>query len=186
MSTDENLRWRPLSEGAPAGYLKVVSRLYRYPDGRTDTWDILLGGSSVAALALTDDEQVVLARQFRPGPGAVLLELPGGLVEDGEDVVDAALRELREETGYTAASADLVMQTYLASYATQRRHAVVARGCARAGEPRLDPGEFIEPILMPIDDFVPYVLTGRLTDTDLALAALVAAGYLQPTTRPHR
>ncbi|MFC5187470.1 NUDIX hydrolase [Actinomadura harenae] len=179
---DADLEWVQLSEGAPAGFLKVCSRVYRYPDGREEPWDILLGGSTVAVLALTEDEQVVLARQYRPGPDAVLLEMPGGNVTGAEDVLGAALRELREETGYEAESAAVVMQTWLASYATHRRHAVVARDCRWVGEQRLDDAEFIEPVLMPIGEFIAHALGGQLTDTDMALACLVAAGYLKQTT----
>ncbi|MFI7108403.1 NUDIX hydrolase [Nonomuraea sp. NPDC050227] len=121
-------------------------------------WDILVGGATVAIVALTDDEQVVLARQYRPGPGRVLLE----------------------EAGYEAATLEVVMRTFLASYASHRRHAVLARGCRKVAEPRLDDGEFIETVLMPIGAFVQHVLSGQMTDTDLAFAGLVAAGYLKP------
>ncbi|MGH3850209.1 MAG: hypothetical protein ACRDRT_10970, partial [Pseudonocardiaceae bacterium] len=69
--------WTQLSEmDGPAGFLKVRGRRYRYPDGNEDVWDILVGGTTVAIIALTEDDQVVLARQYRPGPGRILLELP--------------------------------------------------------------------------------------------------------------
>ncbi|MFG1878008.1 NUDIX hydrolase [Sphaerisporangium sp. NPDC049003] len=181
MRDEANLEWEQLSEGPPAGFLKVKSRLYRYPDGKEDKWDILLGGATVAILALTDDDQVILARQFRPGPDRVLLEMPGGNVAGAEDIVAAAVRELREETGYEAEKAEVVMQTYLASYATHRRHAIVARGCKLVGDQKLDDAEFVDPVLMPVADFIEHVLSGQLTDTDMALAGLVSAGFLKPT-----
>lgn len=174
--------WTQLSEmDGPAGFLKIRGRRYRYPDGNEDVWDILVGGTTVAIIALTEDDQVVLARQYRPGPGRILLELPGGNADGDEPVEVAAARELLEETGYEAASVEVVMQTYLASYASHRRHAVLARGCRKVAEPTLDDGEFVETVLMPVLEFIEHVLGGQLTDTDMAFAGLTAAGYLKPT-----
>jgi ADP-ribose pyrophosphatase len=182
---DDGIRvgeWTQLSElDRPAGFLTVRGRKYRYPDGREDVWDILIGGATVAIVAVTDDEQVVLARQYRPGPGRILLELPGGNADGDESVEAAAARELLEETGYEAASLKIVMQTYLASYASHRRYAILARGCRKVAGPRLDDGEFVETVLMPVREFLEHVLGGQLTDTDLAFAGLTAAGYLKPT-----
>ncbi|UBU08442.1 NUDIX hydrolase [Nonomuraea gerenzanensis] len=174
--------WTQLGElDGPAGFLKVRGRRYRYPDGNEAVWDILVGGATVAIVALTDDEQVVLARQYRPGPGQVLLELPGGNADGDEPVEVAAARELLEETGYEAAALEVVMRTFLSSYASHRRHAVLARGCRKVAEPRLDDAEFIETVLMPVGAFIEHVLSGQLTDTDVAFAGLAAAGYLKPS-----
>ncbi|GAA2147377.1 hypothetical protein GCM10009826_00140 [Humibacillus xanthopallidus] len=60
----------------PAGYLTVTTRRYAMPDEREADWDVLVGGSTVAVVAVTAANEVVLARQFRPGPGKVMLELP--------------------------------------------------------------------------------------------------------------
>ncbi|MEV0228917.1 NUDIX hydrolase [Nonomuraea sp. NPDC050786] len=123
----------------------------------------------------------VLARWHRPGPGRVLSELPGGNADGEEPVEVAAARELLEETGYEAASLEVVMQTFLASYATHRRYAVLARGCRKVAEQTLDEDEDIETVLMPVSEFVRHVLGGQLTDTDIAFAGLTAAGYLKAT-----
>src|SRR5580700_9729230 len=56
----------------------------------------------VNVIAMTDDRHVVLVRQFRVGTAEVCLEIPGGMVDEGEQPRDAAARELAEETGYTA------------------------------------------------------------------------------------
>ena len=62
----------------------------------------------VNVIALTSDEQVLLIDQYRHGTGALTLEIPGGMVDPGEDFVAAGVRELAEETGYTGACAELI------------------------------------------------------------------------------
>jgi ADP-ribose pyrophosphatase len=84
----------------PIGYMTVVTNTYRLPDGSVPDWDILAAHDSVAVLAFTSNDEVVLVRQYRPGPNAVLDELPGGMIDAGETPIDAARRELLEETGY--------------------------------------------------------------------------------------
>ncbi|WP_211244939.1 NUDIX hydrolase [Intrasporangium oryzae] len=119
--------WEVVSERpGPAGHLTVNTRTYAMPDDREAEWDILAGGRTVAVVAITTDGDIVLTRQFRPGPGKVLHELPGGVVNEREDVLDAAARELREETGYVADQMALVGRTWLAGYATHLRHAALA------------------------------------------------------------
>ena len=86
----------------PSGFMKIVTRRYRMPDGDVTDWDLLDGGETVAVLALTGDGMVLLARQFRPGPSLELDEMPGGYVDEGESVLAAAARELLEETGLEA------------------------------------------------------------------------------------
>ena len=70
--------WELLSERPRTdGWVPVVTRTYRMPDGSVSEWDIHDPSfATVAVLALTDDDRVVLVRQFRPGPGEVLWELP--------------------------------------------------------------------------------------------------------------
>jgi hypothetical protein len=74
--------WQVVNERpGSAGYLSVSTRTYLLPDGTRADWDIFGGERSVAVVALTANHDVVLARRFRPGPGAVLDEIPGGYVE---------------------------------------------------------------------------------------------------------
>lgn len=173
------LRWALKSERPePAGYLTVRCRTYVQPDGKDSDWDILYGSPTVALVAFTEEGRGILVRQYRPGPGKVLAELPGGMVEPGEDVLHAAARELLEESGFRAGTTDVFMRTYLASYATHVRYGVLARDCRKVAEPTPDAEEFVEPVTLTEDDYVAHLLTGEYTDTDLGLAGLVAAGLL--------
>lgn len=165
--------WRQVAERiGPSGHLSIRTRTYETPDHRYVDWDILVGGRTVAILALTDDRQVVLARQFRPGPTQVLLELPGGVVEEHEDILAAASRELREETGFVASRLMMVGQTWLAGYSTHSRYAVLAIECRHVAAQSLDEDEFCEVVTLPLEAFLTHLRSGQLTDTDMAWMCL--------------
>ncbi|MCY7395150.1 MAG: NUDIX hydrolase [Nocardioides sp.] len=131
------------------GFTRVVVRRYRLPDGRELDWDLLDAPASVAVLALTDEDQMVLVEQFRPGPGRVVLSLPGGLVDPGEAPVDAGERELLEETGYAASSVELVGRIDPIN-AVRPWHVAVARGCTPTGHRALDEFEDIRVVLLDV------------------------------------
>jgi ADP-ribose pyrophosphatase len=147
------------------------------PDGEIADWDILEGGRTVAVVAIAMSGEIILIRIFRPGPEKVLLELPGGNVKSAEDIETAARRELVEETGYIPDRIKVVGQTWLASYATHQRFAVIATGCYRPSHParprvREDRLEFAATTLVSMRDFRLHVASGQLTDTDLAFMCL--------------
>jgi ADP-ribose pyrophosphatase len=162
----------------PSGYMKLLTRQYALPDGRTSDWDLLDGGRTVAVLAITPDSQVVLARQFRPGPGRTLNEMPGGFVDPGEQVMAAAGRELLEETGYEAGSLEMVGHTWLCAAATTQRFVVIARDCRPIDQPRPVGDEFCVPIMVSLPDFRQALRSGAMTDVDLGYLALDQLGLL--------
>jgi len=150
------------------------------PDGSVSEWDVHDPSfATVAVLALTDDDQVVLTRQFRPGPGEVLWELPGGVVDDGEELEEAAARELLEETGYQAASVAVVGASWAFGASTWRRTVAIARGCTLVAEPTSWGGdEYCEPRLVTVAELRAVARDGRSTDVDLVYLALDAAHQL--------
>lgn len=173
--------WHLLSERPrTSGWLPVVTRTYRMPDGSVSDWDIhTIGFTTVAVLALTTEGEVVMARQFRPGPGAVLLDMPGGIVDEGETIADAAVRELREETGFEAEAAEVIGSCWAFGASTWRRHVAVARDCLRVGEVTSWGGdEYCEPVVLSIDAFRATLRAGNTTDVDLGYLALDAIGLL--------
>ena len=171
-------RWELIAEQpGSSGRLPVVARQYRLPDGNRADWDIFGPEQTVAILAITPAGEVVLARQYRPGPDAILDELPGGLVEPGEEVAAAAARELLEETGY-AGEVSVVADTWLSGASRTRRFCAVARSAESVSAPLNEPGEFCDVILMSLSRFREHLRSGNLTDTDLGYLGLDHLGLL--------
>jgi ADP-ribose pyrophosphatase len=179
--------WELMSERPRTdGWVPVITRTYRMPDGSVSDWDVHDPSfRTVAVLALTEDDaddagvKVVLVRQFRPGPGEVLWELPGGIVDDGEGLAEAAARELLEETGYRAGGVEVVGGSWAFGASTWRRTVVVARGCTLVAEPTSWGGdEYCEPRLVTLSELRAVAREGRSSDVDLVYLALDATGLL--------
>jgi len=129
-----------------------------------DPWYMLEWRDWVNVVALTADDRLVLVRQFRPGAGAAVLELPGGIMEPGEtDPVAAGGREFREETGYEAEEFHLVAALSPdPAHATNRIHFVLALGAAPGAAQHLDPGEEIAVELHPVAAVLAGLAEGML------------------------
>lgn len=96
----------------------------------------------VHVFAQTGDAQLLIVRQFRYAAGVVCAELPGGVVDDGETPLEAAKRELLEETGYAAADWQSLGRVYAnPARQTNSVHLFVARGARRVADQKLDHGE---------------------------------------------
>lgn len=177
--SDAERAWTQLGPDRLAyqGFARVVNRTYRLPDGREAVWDMFDNPASVAVLPLTPAGAVVCIRQYRPGFGRVVLSIPGGLLDEGEEVAAAAARELREETGYAAGSVEVVAAT-MANHGTRPRWAAVARDCVPAGEQSLDPYEDCEPVEVSLPDLRAELRAGRLAATEQTYLALDHLGLL--------
>ncbi|MGO9853972.1 MAG: NUDIX hydrolase [Acidimicrobiales bacterium] len=160
-----SLRWELIGHRpGPSRWIKVVTNTYRMPDGAEADWDIMAAVDAIAVVALTEDERVVLARQFRPGPDRTLDELPGGELNEGETPLHAAIRELSEETGY-AGETTVLGHTWQGANITRRKWAALATNCRKVAQPLLDPSEeFCETITVSLTEFRRRLRSGQLTD----------------------
>ena len=132
------------------------------------------GGACVAAL--DEEGRVLLVRQYRFAAGRELLELPAGKLEPGEEPGAAAARELAEETGYTAAALTKLAEILpTPAYCTERIYVYEAQGLSGAGEQRLDRGEFLDVVPVPLDQAVEMVLSGEISDAKTQVGILLLA-----------
>jgi ADP-ribose pyrophosphatase len=115
-------------------------------------------------VAITEADELVLVRQLRFGIRAPSLELPGGMLEPGEDPAAGALRELREETGYAAAGAEPLVSVHPnPSLQGNRLHVFVARGARHAHPTSFDEHEDCETVLVPIEHAERLLDEGHMT-----------------------
>ena len=171
-------RWKKLGEEPVyVGFRSFVRKTFRLPDGRTVDFDIKQEGRAVCVLALTAENHVVLAREYRPGPEEVLLELPGGGVEASESPEAAIRREMLEETSY-GGDFQFVGTHFHCAYSTFIKTTFVARNCRPVQAPQNEANEFIEVVEMPLADFREHLRSGALTDVGSAYLALDFLGLL--------
>lgn len=173
--------WKEISRSSyrHSPYKKIDDVVFELPDGRQALYSLTGVGKTVAVLALTADAKIILARQFRPGPFAVLDELPGGGVDEEESFEFAAARELEEETGYVPEKLIPLGRFFESAYSTVNRHGFLAVNCQKTGVQRLDPNEFIEVVLKPLPEFVGQLCQGLCSDSEVAWAALFAMGLVK-------
>lgn len=153
-------------------------RRYRLPDDRETDFILKTGSDSVACLALTPDQQVILVRQFRPGPAKLLLEIPGGGRLPEESLLIAAERELLEETGYCG-EVQYVGSVIPCAYASYTKHFLVALNCEKVREPQVEEnGELLEVVLLSLTEFRTHIRTGQMTDVEGAYLCLDHLGLL--------
>lgn len=145
---------------------------FRLPDGKEADFALFSGGKSVACLAVTKNDEVILARQFRPGPKTLLTEMPGGGLKEGEKPEEAMARELLEETGYRG-KVELVTTLFHDAYSPRIKYALVATECEKVAEPKLeDNGENIEVVLVSLPEFRKHLQSGQLTDVEIGYLGL--------------
>ena len=124
---------------------------------------ILEYGTWVTIVALTKRQEVLLIKQYRHGAQKIIWELPGGAVDEGEEPITAAKRELLEETGY---SSDNIIEIGRVSpnpaSHTNLMYAYVALDAKRVGSQALDEIEEIEVYPIPLDEAILMVGNGKL------------------------
>lgn len=173
------LKWKELKrEQVFKKYSRAIDRVdFLLPNGVEADFYIKAEAPAAAIFALTEDDEVILARQFRPGPKKILNELPGGYIEPGEGALEAVKREFLEETGYEG-NFEAIGTCLDDAYSTMERHCFVATNCKKVAEPQHSDVEQTELVLMKLSEFRKHIRTGLMTDVEVAYLALDYLGKL--------
>lgn len=134
----------------------------------------------VNVVAITEDQQIVLVKQYRHGTDAVTLEIPGGAVHRGEDPLLAAKRELQEETGHTSSDWSYLGRVEAnPAFMTNACDTYLALGAKKTHELELDPFEEIEVCLRDVGS-----IKDMVKDREITHSLVIAAFYLFQVTKP--
>ena len=150
------------------------------PNGKTATREYVKHVGAVCVVALTDDNEVILERQFRYPFHRELIEIPAGKLDSkSEDPMLAALRELREETGYVPENVRHIGDFYGSpAILDENIRMYLATGLSRTGQD-LDDDEFLEVFTAPIETVVEQIVRGEIADGKTQVAVLKTYAILQ-------
>ena len=160
-------------------FFEVTHDIVELPDGKTASREYIIHNGAVAIIAITKNNNIVIERQYRHPVRQIMLEIPAGKLEINEDPLEAAKRELSEETGYSASNwIELGSCLPCIGYSSEKITYYLATEL-NLGSTHLDEGEFVETLTMPFNDFLGMVYNGEISDTKTIAGIMLYQGYLQ-------
>lgn len=133
-------------------------------NGNTALREVVEHPGAVGVIALKDNGDIVMVKQYRKAAEQVLLELPAGKLEQGEDPAECAARELTEETGYTAGDLRYLVSFYTSpGFSNEVMYMFLATGL-REGENDPDDDEMVETVEISRDRAMEMILKGEIKD----------------------
>ncbi len=144
-------------------------------NGRVVTRECVDHRGGVCIAALTEQNELYFVRQYRYPYHEVVLELPAGKLEAGEDPLEAGKRELREETGVVGSRYAELGKLYPSPGYTNEIIYLYACRVSGRGKNNLDEGEFLEAEKIPLEKAAAMVMSGEITDGKTQALVLKAA-----------
>jgi len=159
-------------------FIQVRKDNVRLPDGETSTREYITHPGAVAMLAMLDNGNLLMERQYRYAPQQEFIELPAGKIDHGEDILLTAKRELLEETGYVASEwIHLTTAWPCIGYADERMEYFLARGLTHQGR-NLDDGEFLEVFELSLSDAIEWIRQGKINESKTIVGLFWLEKYL--------
>ena len=142
--------------------------------------EIIEHNGAVAVVVLTEDNKVVLVNQYRKACEQNLLEIPAGKLDSKDEVpLDAAVRELKEETGYTADNIRFLTAFYVAcGYSQEKISLYLCTGLTK-GETDFDDDEDLDIFEMPFEEAYEMCVDGRIIDSKTIIGILMAKELME-------
>lgn len=148
------------------------------PDGKKGKREIVEHNGGVGVIGVTANREVYMVTQYRIAAGKMMLEIPAGKLEKGEDPLECGKRELIEETGYKGNNFEY-LGTYYATpgYCQEKLHIYLATNLEWVGQ-NLDEGEFLNVKKYSLDELFDMVMKNEIIDCKTAIAILKAKTIL--------
>ena len=141
--------------------------------------EIIEHNGGVTLAAVTDDRKMVMVRQYRKAAGKAVLEAPAGKREKDEDPLETAVRELKEETGYTASDVKFLTKFYSSvGYSEEIIYLYLCTGLT-PGETEFDENEALDIIEIGLDELCVLAVNGGIEDSKTIIAVLLAKIYTE-------
>ena len=159
--------------------LHVVRDTVDLPNGHSSVREVIRHIGAVCVIPVTENNEVIVERQYRYPLDRVILEIPAGKLDSpDEDRLSAIQRELREETGYSADEWMNIGDFHPApAYSDEYITMYLARGLHK-GKQDLDADEFLNVYTIPLKDLVDDVMSGKISDAKTQVSVLKAARIL--------
>ena len=153
----------------------LVRDTVELPNGAPAMREVCLHNGAVCVVPVTDAGEIIMERQFRYPFGEVIWEIPAGKLDSpDEDVLEAAKRELREETGYSAEKFTFIGNLYPSPAILSEKIAMYLATGLSKGEQELDEDEFLDVVKLPFSQAVEMILAGKIPDAKTQTAILKA------------
>jgi ADP-ribose pyrophosphatase len=145
--------------------LHVKEDIVRLPDGNQAKREYVSHPGAVAIIAVLDDGKIIMERQYRYPLHQDFIEIPAGKIDEGEDDLVTAQRELEEETGYVASRWQHLITTHpCIGYSNERIEFFLAEGL-KLHQHQREQGEFLDVFAMPLSEVLEWIRNGKITDT---------------------
>ena len=129
-------------------------------------------GNASVILPITDDNKVIMIQEARTPIGKVILALPAGMIESGEDATNAAIRELEEETGYLASNIEFLREYHPAvGYSDEKISLYLATNMKKTKQ-RLDDEENINVIEVPLEELIEMIDKNEIITASTTIAVM--------------
>ena len=172
---------QPLPKNAKRVFRGVVFDVYQWKqkmfDGSYQTFEKIKRPDTVMILPVTADGKIILTLQKQPGKKAFIGAV-GGRVDKGENVLKAAERELLEETGYRATNFEIFDIHHAGGKIDWTVYTLIAKGCQKVSEMKLDSGERIKLKFVNFDEFLKILLSPKFQDSEIP-SKMIKEGFLK-------
>lgn len=149
------------------------------PDKKYSKREIVEHSGAAAVVPITKDGNVILVRQYRKPVESILLEIPAGRLEQDENPLTCAKRELAEETGYSANCYEEILSYYTSpGFSDEIIHIFLAHDL-ESGKARPDEDEYLEVLEVPFEELVERIMRGEIKDSKTIIGVLSAMNKIK-------